>query len=272
MLRTAARTIRNHNRKWTGPDPPIRLAPTSKAIIKFYSQCREVIIEETAMRVADVKDQPVFLGHCVAALLRLLDIVLDDFLQSGYIVFMQDLIVIAIAATTLRLVRCLPSVDPPTQAIITRRISQVETACRNAAGADASSTAAYLSRFVHRLVRRISDPSSSSEAGSPALESRSIDGQPRSIVPDSSVAGASTIPFETSDQFQTDKTMPNHDDLAFWSQTSPGMMDTLDTICGGGRGMPELPPPLPSLRFDASFAAQYPWPGFFPSDNLPAFH
>jgi len=76
------------------------------------------------MRVADVKDQPVFLGHCVAALLKLLDIVLDDFLQSGYIVFMQDLIVIAIAATALRLVRCLSSVDPSSQSLITRKISQ----------------------------------------------------------------------------------------------------------------------------------------------------
>jgi hypothetical protein len=60
----------------------------------------------------------------VAALLKLLDIVLDDFLQSGYIVFMQDLIVIAIAATALRLVRCLPSVDPLTRSLITQKISQ----------------------------------------------------------------------------------------------------------------------------------------------------
>ena|ERR1700735_5100751 len=102
---------------------PIKLAPTSKAIIKFYSQCREIIIEETAMRVADTKDQAVCLGHCVAALLKLLDIVLDDFLKSGYIVFMQDLIVIAIAATALRLVRCLSSVDPSTRSLITQKIS-----------------------------------------------------------------------------------------------------------------------------------------------------
>jgi hypothetical protein len=103
---------------------PIQLAPTSKAIIKFYSQCREIIIEETAMRVADAKDQAVCLGHCVAALLGLLEIVLGDFLQSGYIIFMQDLIVIAIAATALRLVRCLSSVDPSTRSLITQKISQ----------------------------------------------------------------------------------------------------------------------------------------------------
>jgi hypothetical protein len=70
-------------------------------------------------------------------------------------------------------------------------------------------------------------------------------------------------------QFRANKKIPNHDDLAFWSQTSPGMMDTLDTLCGGGLGMPELPPPLPSLRFDASFAAQYPWPGLFLQENSP---
>ena len=76
------------------------------------------------MRVADAKDQAVCLGHCVAALLKLLDIVLDDFIQSGYIVFMQDLIVIAIAATALRLARCLPSVDSSTRSLITQKISQ----------------------------------------------------------------------------------------------------------------------------------------------------
>jgi hypothetical protein len=77
-----------------------------------------------------------------------------------------------------------------------------------------------------------------------------------------------TICVTTQDQFRASKTFPNNDDLAFWSQTSPGMMDTLDTLCGGGLGMPELPPPLPSLRFDASFAAQYPWPGLL-QENSP---
>jgi hypothetical protein len=74
------------------------------------------------MRVADVKDQAVCLG--LAALLKLLDIVLDDFLQSGYIIFMQDLIVIAIAATALRLVRCLPNVNTSTRSLITQKISR----------------------------------------------------------------------------------------------------------------------------------------------------
>jgi len=171
-------------------------------------------------------------------------------------------------------VRCLSSVDPSTRSLITQKISQVGAACGNAAGGDSSSTAAYLGRFIHRLVGRISDPSLTSRASSPTSDGRHVHGQRHSIESESSTCGDSTIDLDTSvnlGHFQVNQTlMRNQDDLAFWSQTSPGMMDTLDTLCGGGLGMPELPPPLPSLRFDASFAAQYPWPGFFLQEDSPS--
>lgn len=103
---------------------PIRLAPLSKAIIRFYSQCREIIIEETSMRIANPQDREIQLGLYINALLILLDIVIVDFVNTGYINTMQDLIVVAIASSTLRLVRCLANAQPEIKSTIISKLSQ----------------------------------------------------------------------------------------------------------------------------------------------------
>lgn len=105
---------------------PLPLAPLSKAIIKFYSQCREVIIEETAMRLADPRDHEIQLGRCVNALLSLMDIVLEDFVNTGYLRTMQDLIIVAIASAAVRLGRCLPSVQVEIRTLIRARLGKGE--------------------------------------------------------------------------------------------------------------------------------------------------
>jgi hypothetical protein len=69
---------------------------------------------------------------------------------------------------------------------------------RNAAGADASSTAAYLSRFIHRLISRISDPLFTSRASSPTLGGRNMHGLSQSIAPESPTAAAGAIDFDAS--------------------------------------------------------------------------
>lgn len=135
---------------------PLALAPLSNAIIKFYSQCREVIIEETAMRIAEPRDYEIQLGRCVNALLSLMDVVLEDFQTTGYLRTMQDLIIVAIASAAVRLGRCLPSVQPEVRALIRTKLGNVRFACSEAAQIDTSSTAAYLSRFIARLLGKLS--------------------------------------------------------------------------------------------------------------------
>lgn len=69
---------------------------------------------------------------------------------------MQDLIIVAIASAAVRLGRCLPSVQHDIRALIRMKLAKVKAACSEAAQKDTSSTAAYISRFIARLLGKLS--------------------------------------------------------------------------------------------------------------------
>jgi len=108
------------------------------------------------MRIAEPRDHEIQLGRCVNVLLGLMDVVLEDFQSTGYLRTMQDLIIVAIASAAVRLGRCLPSVQPEIRALIRTKLGNVKTACDESAQSDTSSTAAYLSRFIARLLGKLS--------------------------------------------------------------------------------------------------------------------
>lgn len=78
------------------------------------------------MRLADPRDYEIQLGRCVNALLSLMDIVLEDFVNTGYLRTMQDLIIVAIASAAVRLGRCLPSVQPEIRTLIRTKLGKGE--------------------------------------------------------------------------------------------------------------------------------------------------
>lgn len=133
------------------------------------------------MRLAESKGHEIHLGRCINALLGLMDIVLEDFVSTGYLRTMQDLIIVAIASAAVRLGHCLSSVQTEVRSLIRGKLNQgkmliylkheflrilicvlhktVKVVCNEAAQGDTSSTAAYLSRFIARLLGKLSSGS-----------------------------------------------------------------------------------------------------------------